>query len=425
LTGEATPEQLIRATAENHRVWFETNARLTGGEVCGKGGIRWIVKLGAHSEVTIPFPRLESRTAGAQLDAILQDCRRRKVKQVACWATALPTRPADLGARLVARGFEWGWRPHWMALDLHLPFPEFSAPAGFEVRVDDDCDWNVEGLSYYSRAEIPLFQAQNRQTPRRIWHFAAWLEGKLVGHSQVHLTTGSLGVAGIYSVGVLPSAQNQGIGKAVSLAACQFARAQGCRYAVLNSAADHLYSRLGFVSLGWGQTWWMQSPVLAAPPPSPALIAFAEAIGRGNRKALEAFARDALPADLEAPLPSGMTPMQLAIHTRKPASARWLMARGVPLSLKTAWQLGWKDRAAQMLAENPELANGRSGGWQLTPLHQAVLDNDLEFLRLLLTARPDLTLEDAQFRSTALGWARHFRRMEMVALMEASLAQSG
>jgi hypothetical protein len=24
----------------------------------------------------------------------------------------------ELAARLVARGFEWGWQPHWMAIDL-------------------------------------------------------------------------------------------------------------------------------------------------------------------------------------------------------------------------------------------------------------------------------------------------------------------
>ena len=49
-----------------------------------------------------------------------------------------------------------------------------------------------------------------------VWHFAAWLKGEPVGHSTLCLTTGALGIAGIYDVGVVPDARNQGIGKAVS-----------------------------------------------------------------------------------------------------------------------------------------------------------------------------------------------------------------
>ena len=39
---------------------------------------------------------------------------------------------------------------------------------------------------------------------------------------------------------------------------------------------------------------------------------------------------------------------------------------------------------------------------------------EIELARLLLSADPDLSLEDAQFHATALGWAHHFKREAFV-----------
>jgi predicted N-acetyltransferase YhbS len=417
----ATLARRIRAAAANHREWFALGALTGGGEVRREYGVTWTCAPGGGD---IAFPQLPAETAGATLDTIVAYYRERKPARVACWSLT-PARPRDLGARLTARGFEWGWQPHWMALDLHAMRADFPTPGGLRIAVDDESEWDVNDLPYYSREGAAVLQARARVRPRRMWHFGARLDGQIVGHSLLFLTTGRLGVAGIYSVGVVPEARNQGIGRAVSLAACQFAQALGCHCALLNSAADYLYQRLGFESLGWGQTWWMHAPTLAAPPPTPAQVAFAEAVGRGDVRKLDALDRQAMPDDLDAPLPCGMTPMALAVRTRKPASVRWLAAHGATVEVLHAWDLGWKSRVPAMLAASPELANRRSGPLQTTPLHEAAARDDIELARLLLAAHPDLEIQDSEYHSTPLGWARHFQRTEIVALIEEYQASAG
>jgi ribosomal protein S18 acetylase RimI-like enzyme len=67
------------------------------------------------------------------------------------------------------------------------------------------------------------------------------------------------GIAGIYDMGVVPSHQRQGIGRALTLAACRLGRELGCTHAVLNATGEGepLYRAVGFESLGMGQTWWL------------------------------------------------------------------------------------------------------------------------------------------------------------------------
>lgn len=420
---DASVAKLIQATAANHIIWMGEGALAACGEVYRTNGVQWASAPDPKGGADIPFPRMPSATAGETLDAIIADCRRRQVKEISCWALA-PTRPRDLGAQLMARGFEWGWQPHWMALNLDAMPSEVFLPDGLRVAVDDEADWDVDDLPYYQRrtedsAAPPTASAHSATMPRRLWHFGVWMEGKIAGHCILHLTTGRLGVAGIYNMGTVPSVRQQGVGRAVLGAACRFAQTLGCHWATLNSAADDFYERQGFVSLGWGQTWWMHKAALLAPPPTSAQIAFVEAVARGDLKALDQLAAQGeLPSDLDVPLPNGMIPMQIASRPGKTASVKWLEAQGATLEVIHAWDLGWKKRIPQMLAQSPALVNRRAGAWGITPLHEAVYRKDLELARLLLTAHPDLTIQDTEFHSTALGWANHFGHKEMAALLQ-------
>jgi GNAT superfamily N-acetyltransferase len=356
-----------------------------------------------------------------ELDRLLAYCReRRPLRAVSCW-TLLPSRPPDLGARLVARGFEWGWQPHWMWLDLSCLAPERPTPPELRIELAGENEvWDVEDLPNYSRAGAERCRSAPPVHPERLWRFGAWLDGKIVGHCSVFVTTGRLGVAGVYTCGVVPSARNRGIGRAVTRAACRQALRLGCRYAVLNATpmGEPVYRSLGFASMGHGQTWWMHRHMIEAPPPSDAAIAFVEAVGRGDVAALDSISPARRPQPLDAPLASGMSPMEIAVRTGQPASAEWLTRHGATLDVISAWDLGWKERVPPMLAASPELANRRQGDWQITPLHVAVERGDAELVRLLLAAGPDLDLADTQFNSTPLGWARHFQRTEIIELLE-------
>jgi ankyrin repeat protein len=232
-------------------------------------------------------------------------------------------------------------------------------------------------------------------------------------------------VAGIYGVGVVPGARNRGIGKAVTAAACRHAQSLGCRHALLNATGERMYRQLGFERIGYGSTWWLNVERLNAHPPSPARVALAEAIGRGDLGALAALAESAWDEPLDAPLANRMTLLELAAHARQPAAAEWLVGQGATLELLPAWDLGWRERVAQMLAAHPELANRRSGELQGTPLHAAVERDDRELARILLIARPDLEIRDGRYGGTALDWARHLQRPDLVELIERHQADCG
>jgi GNAT superfamily N-acetyltransferase len=58
--------------------------------------------------------------------------------------------------------------------------------------------------------------------PRRVWHLAALRKDEPVGHATLNVTTGRLGVAGIYDRGVASDERRRGIGTALpdALLAC-------------------------------------------------------------------------------------------------------------------------------------------------------------------------------------------------------------
>jgi GNAT superfamily N-acetyltransferase len=264
-------ELLIRAAERNHKSWMRAQALATGGAVGRHGQLRWLT--GPGGEATLPFPRHVSRPA---LDALLAWSRGRGGGSIGCWATGLePT--GELAARLVARGFEWGWQPHWMALELgRLPLDE----------EDDRVSLVTEVPEYgpgFGRALLRLV----REQPHRFVHAVARVDGAYAGHATAHIVGGRLGGAGIYDVDVAPRLRRRGLGRALTLAVCRAAARAGATTATLNATGEGelLYLALGFRSLGLGQTWWIHKAGVRNPPP-PELVAVAEAAGRGDVAAL-------------------------------------------------------------------------------------------------------------------------------------------
>jgi predicted N-acetyltransferase YhbS len=250
--GTMTDRQLEQAVAHNHAQLFYSNAIARGGEVRTAGAITYTYD-GRDFQSMIAFPRLDATTADAQLDEMMAWYREHPTRGLGCWSLA-PPQPEDLGARLLARGFQDGWRPCWMAADLEEVGQEI--PVQLQIVADNY-------LSLHHLKDIPytgergaVSPALLKDHPERTRQFIALLNGTIVGHSTAYLTSGELGVAGIYDVAVAPSARGKGIGKALVQAACTYGRGKGLRFAVLNATGRHIYEQVGFRHIGDGMTWW-------------------------------------------------------------------------------------------------------------------------------------------------------------------------
>jgi GNAT superfamily N-acetyltransferase len=339
---------LIRAAAANHRSWFRRLARARGGGVERAGGVDLIV---GGQEATIAFPR------SRRIDAAVARIRELGSREASCW-TEHPDR--DLGTRLVARGFGWGWQPHWMALDLaRVPEPD----PRHEVAV----------------GHVPIPAAVpyggDPDAPPAV-HVSVTVDGAIAGHAAMNPWRG---VAGIYSMGVDPAHRRTGIGRAITIAACRIATEQGCTHVALNATGEGelLYRAVGFESLGWGQTWWYAP----GPEPTSRQIELAEAIGFGDISTLAGI--DATPAELAERLPGDTSPLRLAVVTDRLESARWMLERA------------------------PSLVRRRFEPFGGTLLHLAVEWDRPDFARLALEHGADPAARDRTYRGTPLQWVEH------------------
>jgi GNAT superfamily N-acetyltransferase len=268
-----------------------------------------------------------------------------------------------LGVRLVARGYEWGWRPHWMGVEPArepAPLADLAADSGF--RVEPAVPPFAKTLPYVD--DLPM--------PHEAIHLGVRLREKVVGQVVVVPLDG---VAGIYSMGVAPKVQGRGIGLALTKAALRVAWEHGCEAAVLNATAagERLYARAGFRSLGWGQTWWRSG----GPPPTERPIAIVEAVGFGDVPALVAL--DPSESEVASTLP-------LAAVTGQAASIEWLLTRFPALT-------------AQRFPPH--------GG---NLLHVAVEHDRPEVVTAALRLGVDPDARDANFDATPAGWADHLGR---------------
>jgi ribosomal protein S18 acetylase RimI-like enzyme len=417
LLREATSADLQEAAAENHRAFLVAQAEAAGGKAHQYEDITY-TDGGGESTGYVLFPRLEADRAGAQIDEIVRRYRQLQPAHLVGWWSLEPPVPADLNVRLLARGFQPGWRPCWMWLDLETIGEKPCLPPNIRIEMQRSSPtFEAPDLPYYDRASAAVIQRMAAQQPEHTWHFVAWRDREPVGQSVLHLTTGTLGSAGIYNVGVVPHARGQGIGKAVTLAACLHARTYGYRHALLNATGQRMYQQLGFQHIGDGWTWWFDAARTNRTPPAPLHVALAEAVGRGDVEELAALIRRERPA-LDVPHANGMRLFELAAHLQQHDTAALLVAEGASLLLLPAWDLGWRDKVVELLVVCPERANERLDERGTTPLHEAVVRDDPALVDVLLAASPDLRATDAVHHATALEWARFLGRAEIVRRIE-------
>ena len=212
------------------------------------------------SVTDVPFPvfnsilraRLRPADADQAITAAIARARARNVPVL--WWTGPETAPADLAARLIARGFRGETIPG-MAADLQALPETLRAPAGLKiVRVTDAktmalwCRALAAGFGIPDFARDAFFDFScalgfSDLTPYR--NYLGLLEGKPVAASSMFL---GAGVAGIYNVAVIPEARQQGIGAAMTVNPLFGARAIGYRAGILQSSVmgASVYEGLGF-----------------------------------------------------------------------------------------------------------------------------------------------------------------------------------
>lgn len=415
---DASPAQLEQAIAENHRQLFCLNAMALGGAVNTTDGLIYTYTPANGSSVV--FPSLTTVNASAQLDAMMDYYRAHQADNIGYWSLD-PSEPADVGACLLARGFQPGWQPCWMALDLESATQAaYPAPPALEIRAANDIPvHDVAGLPYAGNGGA-VSDALFLAWPERVQRFIAFLDGAIVGQCCLFFSTGAEGIAGMYNVGVIPPAQRRGIGKAIVMAACRYARARGYQYVMLNAnnIGRPVYEQVGFQFINYGLTWWLMGQRYVTHPPAQHMVALAEAAGKGDMAALEMMSTSFTPDELNVPLTNGMTLMQLAAHCHQSAVAEWLMKKGAFCTALDAWDLGWKDRAADLLTTHPEEVNRTYFDWQGTLLHIAAQRGDTALAQLALSAGVDLSIKDKEHDAVAMGWAYYFHRTELIALIQ-------
>lgn len=441
-----SPEQTLAlaAAVDSHRSWNAARARAGGGEVraCAGGLMAHVpdpATGGGGGSISVMFVEAPWQRPAVVANELLDWIAGLPPLRSVGWWTSGTEAGLDLGVILMARGFQWGWQPHWMWLDLSRPRPAALLPAGIDLVCFPD---GAEGeaasrLPPFVRAFGARREALTRLDRPATTVLAAFDAEEVVGSITLHVSPPSAELAqraaepigGIYDCWVAERVRRRGIGLALTAAAAGLAEARGCRMAVLNATAvgELMYRRLGFRSAGWGRTWWLVERQLRAPRPDADMVAFVEAIGRGDVPAMEA-ALAALRGreggvDLDAALPCAETPLGAAVRLRQPRSARRLIELGAELDIVSAWDLGWRDTVADLLRDHPELANRRVGESGATPLQVAIERDDEGLAALVLSAHPDLGLKDLTYGGDALGWAEHFGRAHLAALIREAQAR--
>lgn len=414
LEEDPAPDQRWQALSLNVQAWYERLTRAGGGDIVREGGV-----MGADGHMTIAS--VDPLQINDDLDRILDWYRgRRRLREAICWYLH-PAPPGDLDARLFARGFAPNWQPHWMWCDLRHFHRNDDRLSPFDIQVvENEPVWQRDDLPNYDPQDAPVFAALYRAYPHRAPSLLAFQNHQVVGRCMLNITTGEWGIAGLFAMGVVPSARRQGIGTALARTACHLAQQMGCHHVALNATpmGEPVYRRVGFQSMGYGHTWLLPAQTLAASAPAKDQVRFLEAVGRGDLLTLDQTGKRLEERVLRETSSGGLTPLDIAIRCHQPESAIWLVEHGAPLDLLSAWDLGWKEQIPRLLAEQPELVNLQRGEWHATPLQIAIERGDIELAKLLLTVPNDLEIKDAAFQSTAMGWAHHFQRTEIIALLE-------
>ncbi|HEY6737445.1 MAG TPA: hypothetical protein VI076_01235, partial [Actinopolymorphaceae bacterium] len=128
----------------SHRRWFAARARVGGGEIRERPAGSIAAIPGEQIQVWSDTPEGSAELAD-EVTALARDL---GVREVGWWAGDGSTTQVT-GARLLARGFRWGWQPHWMTRDAER-LVDHPPPDGVVIEsLEESVHWEGEAHSLY------------------------------------------------------------------------------------------------------------------------------------------------------------------------------------------------------------------------------------------------------------------------------------
>lgn len=390
---------------KNHSELFTEIARLAGTVVDDGGLVYTNCGPERHAQVVFPSDSVTDKQLDKMMDYYLQELPR----TVGVWKEET-TGNDRLSARLVARGFQLGWEPQWMVLDLKTAELKPKKIKGVSIQAD-------------KRAQVPLsvplsnlqddsIYATEMRTDGTITKFTAKMGATIVGHADIFF--GAAG-AGIHNVGVHPDYNGNGIGTELVKATCALAQKRGYAEVSLNATGREMYERVGFKHVGNGSTWWLYRDEYEKVVNSRAQQKIIQHICLGQVDELAKLPQD---TSVDFATTAGLSLVQMATHFKQTAVSNWLIARGSKHTVLDLWDIGGKTRANSLLpAHVNDLIDGK------TALHHAVERDDAAFAEYLLKFNPSLEIRDSGFSCTALGWCSVLERTEIGTMIREAAEQ--
>ena len=224
-----------------------------GADVPATDGLRWFHTGSAEGYLNpVLGTQLPDSGADVAIDALLAELRARGAPFV--WWVLPSARPADLGARLAARGLraDDAWPAMAAAITDLAAAP--TVPGLTIQRVTDEARLRVYSDLYspilspspaftdlFYRASLQIGFAEDAPE----LSFVGYLEGEPVATSSLITAAGA---AGVYNVATVEHARGRGIGAAMTLFAVAEGARRGCEVASLQASTmgRPIYERLGF-----------------------------------------------------------------------------------------------------------------------------------------------------------------------------------
>jgi ribosomal protein S18 acetylase RimI-like enzyme len=252
-----TDDQIITAIEMNQFDFLSLiNRAWSGGELHEEKDILWTIS-------NIPFPLFNSvmrvNIDEGDVDELILRMKRLYAERHVPWTWRIgpSTHPSNLGERLIFNGLRHYDSLPGLALNLDGLSVDLEFPPGLSIIQIGNAtslgNW-IEVMSesfnipnHASEAIFDSFLGVGFSLSQPVQHFMGVINGKAVATSTLFL---GAGVAGIFNVATLPEFRRKGLGEALTIAPLLQARAQGYRFAVLESSRDglSLYRRLGFKS---------------------------------------------------------------------------------------------------------------------------------------------------------------------------------